>query len=97
MDYRELVKDPRYQAASQLFATTEFGWGMPKDPHAKDNLEYACGKLAVAGDDAERAKAGKFLVMVAKRYLGAKYQDAVIKDIQRLARAASTAKAGEGG
>lgn len=84
MKLEELWKDPRYQEATRLFDMTDWGWGMPSDPHARENLRYAAGKLAAGEVNAE-----EFLDMVVRRYLGDKYQLAVRKDVQRIARSAS--------
>ena len=63
-------RDPRYLEATRLFDMWDWGWGMPSDPHARENLRHACGLLA-AGDD----KAASFTEVVLARYLGNKYRD----------------------
>lgn len=83
MRFEELVKQPAYQEAIRLFDMSEMGWGMPSDPHARENLRHAAGKLA-AGD----VLAQEFLTLVIGRYLGLKYQDAARKDIERIVRSA---------
>jgi len=82
-----LWKDPRYQEAVKLYDMSglDEDWGMPSDPHARENLRHATGYLA-AGTDPEDA--GDFLELVLARYLGAKYQNAARGEIRRLARSA---------
>lgn len=83
----DIRKDPRYLEALRLFDMSDMGWGMPSDPHARENLRHACGLLA-AGQE----RADEFLILVIRRYLGDKYQNAAQKDIERLARSAARAK-----
>ena len=78
--------DPRYREALRLFDMTDWGWGMPSDPHARENLRAAAGYLAAASGGIPDAE--EFLSLVVRQYLGEKYQDAIRKDIERIAKAA---------
>jgi hypothetical protein len=92
MQYAELKKDPRYQRVPYFMEMWDLGWGLPSDPHAKENLKYAAGKLACdPGPDAEQ-----FLALALKTYIGEKYRDAVEKDIRRVAQAAAREPATDG-
>lgn len=81
-----VFRDPRYQEAVRLFGMWDWGWGMPSDPHARENLRHAAGRLACGDEGAPR-----FLELVLSQYLGAKYRDAARSDIERIARSASRA------
>lgn len=83
-------KDPVYLEALKLFDMSglDESWGMPRDPHARDNLRYAAGCLAA---DTDEADARSFLELVLKQYVGDKYRNAMRKDIERIAQAARRA------
>ena len=74
--------DPYYQEAVKLFDMWDWGWGMPSDPHARENLRHATGLLA-AGTTHDPEQ---FLEFIARRYLGNKYQDTVLSEARRIAR-----------
>lgn len=79
-------KDPKYLEALRLWDMSglDESWGMPSDPHAKENLRYACSYLAVSNS----YDAVEFLETVLRQYVGNKYIDAMRKDVYRIARAA---------
>lgn len=81
--------DPRYLEAVSLFDAWDWGWGMPSDPHARENLRDACGHLAAAGNEEGRERAADFLEVVLTRYFGGKYQGTIRGEIQRIARSAA--------
>lgn len=85
-----VMKDPRYLEACKFFDMWDWGWGIPSDPHARENLRHATGRLA-ADDDPDE----KFLDLVVKRYLGDKYQERARTEAKRIARNAARAVAAE--
>jgi len=85
----DVRKDPRYLEAVRMFDMWDWGWGMPSDPHARENLRHACGWLAA--DGASENAAG-FTEVVLTRYLGGKYRHSARTELRRIARAASASK-----
>lgn len=82
-------KDPRYIKALEFFDMSglDESWGMPSDPHAREYLRFAAAYLAVSNS----YDAVEYLEVGLRQYVGNKYQDAMRRDIYRIADRAKEA------